>query len=242
MVFGSANARPISLWLATDAENKQHTEISVFIEESLKSKNAVIHSFSDSKLRALESSSRIIGIALGAQNCHLMSTRLASGRLLCMDLHYSQIQSLQIGPHPESLQIVGIPLDAPPALLVKAVRQFLPKARIGVLLGPDSSVLLKHLKQLAPNEQPEFRLVRFEDSPLSAFRTIAKRNDLIIAFYDHYLYASENLESLFLSSFRLDVPVVGFSEKLTQAGALFSLHSSLLEQKQLLARGSSLLA
>lgn len=235
MVFGTAFAQDPSVLVLSENKNKQHIEMVVFLSTTLSKNNAIARFYNPDRFRLLPQPQARIGIALGAKNCHLLSTRLKSGRLLCLDLYHSQLRALLASAQTEKLSLTGIPIDAPSELVLSAVADHFPERQVGILLGPQSKMLLPELKSLPDHRGFQYLLVNYEDNPLLAFRQLATKSQIIIAFYDQHLLHKHTLESIFLSSFRLDVPIVGYDAQLTESGALFSLYSSLENQKSLIA-------
>jgi putative ABC transport system substrate-binding protein len=123
----------------------------------------------------------------------------------------------------------AIYLDQPFEREARLIRLALPEVRrVGVLLGADQAGLAAELGEalraqglslvqqtLAPGE----RLI----GPLE---TVLSGADLLLAVPDPQVINRNTAQSLFLTSYRYRVPVLGYSRSLTRAGALLSLHSS----------------
>jgi hypothetical protein len=125
--------------------------------------------------------------------------------------------------------VSAIYLDQPFDRQAKLIREALPEARrVGVVISAEQAWLAAELgsalraQQLALVEQTiaaDTRLIR----PLEAVLGDA---DVLLAVPDAQVFNRNTAQSLFLTSYRYRVPVVGYSASLTRAGALVSLHSS----------------
>ena len=120
-------------------------------------------------------------------------------------------------------------LDQPPERQAHLVRLAFPDAqRVGVLTGAGQPLLLNELDDALRTQrlglvwqelQPDTRLI----GPLEQILASA---DLLLAVPDPQVFNRNTAQSLFLTSYRYRVPVLGYSRSLTRAGALLSLHSS----------------
>lgn len=120
-------------------------------------------------------------------------------------------------------------LDQPVERQALLIRLAFPDAqRVGVLTGTGQSLLLNELDDALRGQQldlvgqtldPDARLI----GPLEQ---ILANADLLLAVPDPQVFNRNTAQSLFLTSYRYRVPVLGYSQSLTRAGALLSLHSS----------------
>ncbi len=125
--------------------------------------------------------------------------------------------------------VSAIYLDQPFERQARLIRLALPEVRrVGVLLGPDQGGLAdeldgalraQHLTLVAQGLTAGERLI----GPLESLLSGA---DLLLAVPDPQVFNRNTAQSLFLTSYRYRVPVLGYSRSLTRAGALLSLHSS----------------
>jgi putative tryptophan/tyrosine transport system substrate-binding protein len=123
----------------------------------------------------------------------------------------------------------AIYLDQPFDRQARLIRQAFPEVRrVGVLLSAEQGGLVSELDDamraqgLSLVHQPlatDARLI----GPLESVLADA---DLLLAVPDPLVFNRNTAQSLFLTSYRYRVPVVGYSRSLTRAGALVSLHSS----------------
>lgn len=109
------------------------------------------------------------------------------------------------------------------------IRQALPDAeRVGVLLSARQAGLVAELEAaLRPHG---LRLVSAiltdEGRLLPALEGVLPDADLLLAIADPQVFNRSTAQSLFLTTYRYRVPVLGYSRSMTRAGALLSLHAS----------------
>jgi len=124
-------------------------------------------------------------------------------------------------------------IDQPLARQLDLVRLALPdKRRVGVILGPTSAALEGELKLRAAERDLSLDLVEVRDSSgvYGALQSVVRRSDLLLAVPDPVATNADTIYGLLLTSYRAQLPVVGFSEGLAKAGALVSLFSSARQQ------------
>ena len=120
-------------------------------------------------------------------------------------------------------------LDQPPERQALLIRLAFPDAqRVGVLTGAGQSLLLDALDDALRTQR--FGMVWQELAPdarlIGPLEQILANADLLLAVPDPQVINRNTAQSLFLTSYRYRVPVLGYSQSLTRAGALLSLHSS----------------
>jgi ABC-type uncharacterized transport system substrate-binding protein len=123
----------------------------------------------------------------------------------------------------------AIYLDQPFERQVRLIRLAVPEVRrVGVLLGAEQSGLADELGDALRAQRLGLvhqTLVAGErlSGPLE---NVLSGADLLLAVPDPLVFNRNTAQSLFLTSYRYRVPVLGYSRSLTRAGALLSLHSS----------------
>jgi ABC-type uncharacterized transport system substrate-binding protein len=123
----------------------------------------------------------------------------------------------------------AIYLDQPFERQVRLIRLAVPEVRrVGVLLGAEQSGLADELGDALRAQRLGLvhqNLVAGErlSGPLE---NVLSGADLLLAVPDPLVFNRNTAQSLFLTSYRYRVPVLGYSRSLTRAGALLSLHSS----------------
>jgi putative ABC transport system substrate-binding protein len=125
--------------------------------------------------------------------------------------------------------VSAIYIDQPYARQARLIRLAFPRARrVGVLLSAEQSELigeliesfrLQHLRVVHATLAGNERLV----TPLEQ---VLSESDVLLALPDPLIFNRDTAQSIFLTSYRYRVPVLGYSNSMTRAGALLSLYSS----------------
>jgi putative ABC transport system substrate-binding protein len=71
-----------------------------------------------------------------------------------------------------------------------------------------------------------YRTLTTEERLITPLEQVLSEAELLLAVPDPLIFNRNTAQSLFLTSYRYRVPVLGYSRSLTRAGALLSLHSS----------------
>jgi hypothetical protein len=124
-------------------------------------------------------------------------------------------------------------IDQPLARQLDLVRLALPdKHRVGVILGPTSAALAGELKLRAKERDLSLDPVEVRDSSgvYGALQTVVRQSELLLVVPDPIATNADTIYGLLLTSYRAQLPVVGFSEGLAKAGALVSLFSNARQQ------------
>jgi putative tryptophan/tyrosine transport system substrate-binding protein len=100
--------------------------------------------------------------------------------------------------------------------------------RVGVLLGAEQGGLAAELDAALQDAAAHAGAGpagqrRAADPPLE---NVLSGAEVLLAVPDPQVFNRNTAQSLFLTSYRYRVPVLGYSRSLTRAGALLSLHSS----------------
>lgn len=62
-------------------------------------------------------------------------------------------------------------------------------------------------------------------SIIQAFRQVSKDTDFVIALPDSNIYNKSNIKNILLTTYKAKVPLIGYSEALSRAGALISIYT-----------------
>ena len=151
--------------------------------------------------------------------------------ILCVLLPRSTFESLQgaARPAPSGRRVSAIYLDQPLSRQVELIRQALPGSnRIGVVVGPESARDAERLQSLAEGRSLSLLAERASrDTELyPALQRALGSADVLLALPDPYIINAETAQNLLITSFRLRVPVIGFSAAYVRAGALAAVFSS----------------
>jgi len=126
-------------------------------------------------------------------------------------------------------RFTAIYLDQPLVRHLSLIRQALPQAkRLGVLLGPDSSVSGSSLKALASAAGMTLLESRVSGSTsvFAGLNDILGDSDVFLALADPLVFNGNSIQNILLATFRAEVPMVAFSPAYVRAGALMALYAS----------------
>ena len=144
-----------------------------------------------------------------------------------------------LAKRPPGALTTAIYLDHSWARQADLLRAALPERnRIGLLHSPSTRVDINELrKQLA--KHGAVLVTKQTTGPNKLFEDldeVLSRSDVLLALPDGEIYNSNNIRNILLSSYNRSIPLVGFSQALVNAGALFALYST---PEQLAAQTSS---
>lgn len=123
----------------------------------------------------------------------------------------------------------AIYLDQPFERQVRLIRQAFPEVRrVGILVSAEQSGLVGELDEALQAQRLSLVHVTLsgEERLITALENVLSDAELLLAVPDPLVFNRNTAQSLFLTSYRYRVPVLGYSRSLTRAGALLSLHSS----------------
>jgi len=126
-------------------------------------------------------------------------------------------------------QLSAVYLDQPLARQMELIRLALPdRSRIGVVLGPESQDALNAL-QLAAKEA-RFGLavekISAAEELLPSLQRVLADSDVLLALPDPLVFNKGTVQSLLLTTYRYQDPVIGFSQAYVKAGALAAVYST----------------
>ena len=120
-------------------------------------------------------------------------------------------------------------LDQPFERQLELLRLLLPKvSRVGTLAGPNSSRRIAELQRLSLQRGLQLAIepVNSGDNPVAALARLLDRSEVLLALPDQSVFNRASLQAILLTTYRGDVPVLGFSRAYVNAGALAAVHSS----------------
>jgi ABC-type uncharacterized transport system substrate-binding protein len=147
---------------------------------------------------------------------------------LCLLIPRQSFERLQ--PHG---RVSAVFIDQPLPRLLDLLHAALPERnRIGVVLGPTSQRLGSELGALAHERALRVETAQVSESSgvAAALQTLLPKSDLLLLLPDPVAINANTIYGLLLTSYRTQVPVVGYSEGLLNAGALLALYSSARQQ------------
>lgn len=125
--------------------------------------------------------------------------------------------------------VSAIYLDQPFERQARLIRLAFPEVRrVGVLLSNDQGELVSELSESLRAQQIGLLpgALSSDERLMTALESVLSGAELLLAVADPLVFNRNTAQSLFLTTYRYRVPVVGYSRSLTRAGALLSLHSS----------------
>jgi ABC-type uncharacterized transport system substrate-binding protein len=125
--------------------------------------------------------------------------------------------------------VSAIFIDQPFERQAQLVRLAFPDAhRVGVVLSGEQGWLLPELDEALRAQRLALVHAAISDDErlIEPLEDVLSEADLLLAVPDSRVFNRSTAQSLFLTSYRYRVPVLGYSLSLTRAGALLSLHSS----------------
>jgi ABC-type uncharacterized transport system substrate-binding protein len=120
-------------------------------------------------------------------------------------------------------------LDQPVKRQFDLITHVLPqRTNIGVLYDTQSEAVVKEMPRLTGLYKIKLNKVRFDKSSslLANLSPILEKSEVLFAIPDPEIYNRRTARSIILTTYHKKIPIFGYSEAYTRAGALFSLHSS----------------
>ena len=131
-----------------------------------------------------------------------------------------------------SPEISAIYLDQPLDRQVALFRIALPAhKRLGVLIGPDSQDKLNPLQMAVGNQKIQLVTEKIDsaDELLPALQRVLSDSDALLAIPDQLVFTKNNVQSILLTSYRYQDPVIGYSQAYVKAGALYAVYSTAMQ-------------
>lgn len=120
-------------------------------------------------------------------------------------------------------------IDQPWARQLELIRLTLPgMERIGILLGSTSLELRDELESAIAERQwqAQVGLVPEGGNYLGPLRRLLEHSEVLLAVPDQQVFNRQNLQGILLTSYRREVPMIGFSPGYVRAGALAAVYST----------------
>lgn len=124
-------------------------------------------------------------------------------------------------------------IDQPLSRQLQLIRIALPQAhRVGVVFGPSSILVRDELRERARERDLVLKSAEVTDAAgvYGALQGLLPESDVLLAIPDAVAVNASTIYGLLLTSYRAQIPVVGFSEGLVKAGALLGLFSTSAQQ------------
>jgi len=123
----------------------------------------------------------------------------------------------------------AIYLDQPLSRRFALISEALPgRRKVGVLLGPDSFAELRTLQAAARDSGMTLfaEQVREPDELLPALKRVLTDSEVLLAVPDPLVFSKSTAQSILLTSYRAQNPLVGYSQSYVSAGALLGVYST----------------
>jgi ABC-type uncharacterized transport system substrate-binding protein len=167
-------------------------------------------------------------ITLGSQaTAALLEEKVGAPVLAALIPRQSFERILRQSGRKVSSQLTAIYLDQPLTRQLALIRSALPHAkRVGVLWGPESKASAQQLRALADSSGLQLieAELKADGTGFPDLRHLLTASDVFLALADPAVFNSNSIQNLLLSTFRADVPMIGFSPSYVRAGAWLSLH------------------
>jgi hypothetical protein len=172
-------------------------------------------------------------LAVGSRACALALDHLGSrGRLFCLFLPAQTFAELTADAHSQTLladqRLSALFLDQPLARQMRLARLIEPDLqRIGTVLGPDSDAQARAFEQSAREQglTPVIGRLRSSDNPVQVLSPIIADSDLFLPLPDRSVFNRAAAKWILYITLRKGVPLLGFSAKYADAGAVVALYS-----------------
>lgn len=133
------------------------------------------------------------------------------------------------GPAAEKTHHSAIFIDQPWQRQLNLIRLALPGVeRIGILLGNTSRELQAEIETAIGQQQwqAQIGLVPEAGNYLGPLRRLLEQSEVLLAVPDQQVFNRQNLQGILLTSYRREVPMIGFSPGYVRAGALAAVYST----------------
>jgi len=215
---------------------------------------AVASRMADADTASLDSYELVVTIGLAAAQQTLSREKdlPTPPRTLCLLIPRQSFERLlpSAGRARDS-RVSAVFIDQPLSRQMDLLRVALPeKKRVGVILGPSSLDLESELARQAREHTLALTVARITERAglYAALQNVLPASDLLLMLPDPLVSNADTVYGLLLTTYREQLPVIGFSEGLLNAGALLSLYSTAHQQgrqgaeiaREMLARAGSL--
>jgi len=123
----------------------------------------------------------------------------------------------------------AIVLDQPPSRQMRLLHRLLPQAKsVGIPLGPTSTRNSEALGRAASdsNIKAVMTPIQQESDLTPALKSMLELSDALLAVPDPLVHQPGTAQTLLLTSYRYQKPVIGYSQAYVTAGALAAVYSS----------------
>jgi putative tryptophan/tyrosine transport system substrate-binding protein len=131
--------------------------------------------------------------------------------------------------HRDPKYFSAIYLDQPFERQIALIKAIFPdKPQIAVLLGPASQFMSNDLQNACNqfNMALDIRLVNKENELQSNLEALMQKKQILLAIPDPLIYTRETAQTILITSYRHQSPVIGFSQSYVKSGAIAAVFTS----------------
>jgi ABC-type uncharacterized transport system substrate-binding protein len=153
--------------------------------------------------------------------------------VLCLLIPRQSFEKLAYAGMAGEHRVSAVFIDQPLSRQLDLLHLALPdRHRLGIVLGPSSAGLADEVRSEAHRRGLATAFERVGDrvALYPALQALIPQSDLLLLLPDPVVINADTVYGLFVTSYRAQVPVIGFSEGLLRAGALISLYSTAAQQ------------
>lgn len=153
----------------------------------------------------------------------------ARSRLSGLPQLHVMVSRAEYQGRPRPLALSAIYIEQPPLRLLRFTRHLLPdRRRIGILLSKESTWRAEIAETEKDDDDYYLSIEKLASGREAgrAIRTLKQHIDVLLALPDPVIFNRDTLGPILLTSFRNQIPVVGFSSGMVKAGAVAALFSS----------------
>ncbi|WP_415886832.1 ABC transporter substrate-binding protein [Neptuniibacter sp. QD37_6] len=173
-------------------------------------------------------------IAIGSRAADRLYNRISpSQKLYASFLPRQTYQALLVSKKDQARikngTITAVYLDQPYARQLRLARLISPNANtIATALGPNSKHDLPLLETAAQQQQLQLNstILKESDNPIHKLQPLIRNADLFLSLPDKSVFNRTTAKWILYISFRQRIPLIGFSQKYVEAGALAAVFSS----------------
>jgi putative ABC transport system substrate-binding protein len=227
---GAACAALVNVAVVLSDESAPYQEAARSLAATLKqaSANATVGLFSSAELTS-GTGKELPGlvVAIGARAAQDVAAKNLNVPVLAILLPRQSFEKIPRTKNAGHLS--AIYLDQPLSRQMKLIRIVFPqKTKIGALLGPDSHDALKAVQ--TASREAGLSLVTEKissaDELLPGLQRVLADSEVLLALPDSLVYNKGTVQSLLLTTYRYQNPMIGFSQAYVRAGALAAVYST----------------
>ncbi|WP_299182975.1 ABC transporter substrate binding protein [uncultured Neptuniibacter sp.] len=203
------------------------------IQDRLKTPAKVI-TLSEFELTEFDTTGYQTIVAIGSKSGDILFDRIpAEKNLIICFLPRQTYQALleKYKDHPRKLdrKVSAIFFDQPYTRQLALTRLVAPKAKkVATALGPHSQKDLKILTEAASKQSIDltYETLQDDDNPIHKLQPLIRDADLFLSLPDKSVFNRTTAKWILYISFRQRIPLIGFSKKYVEAGAIAAVHST----------------